>query len=30
MGKRDELVFLEDILECINKIAEYTEEISEI
>ena len=30
MGKRDEIVFLEDILECINKITEYTSEISEI
>ena len=30
MGKRDEVVFLEDILECINKIIEYTQGISEI
>lgn len=29
MAKRDEIIFLEDILECINKIAEYTHEISE-
>lgn len=29
MGKRDELVFLEDILECINKLTEYTENVSE-
>jgi len=30
MGKRDEIVFLEDILDCINKITEYIEGISEI
>ena len=30
MGKRDEVVFLEDILECINKIIEYTQGISEV
>ena len=30
MGKRDEIVFLEDILDCINKITEYIEDISEI
>jgi len=30
MGKRDEVVFLEDILESINKIAEYIGDISEI
>ena len=30
MGKRDEIVFLEDILECINKIAEYTEDVTEV
>lgn len=29
MDKRNELVFLEDILDCINKIAEYTYDISE-
>lgn len=29
MGKRDEIVFLEDILECVNKIAKYTEHITE-
>lgn len=30
MGKRDEIVFLEDILECIHKIAEYTEDVTEV
>ena len=30
MGKRDEVVFLEDILGCINKITEYTQGISEL
>ena len=30
MGKRDEIVFLEDILDSINKITEYIEDISEI
>ncbi len=30
MVKRNELIFLEDILDCINKIFEYTDEISEI
>ncbi|HMR17844.1 MAG TPA: DUF86 domain-containing protein [Sphingobacterium sp.] len=29
MAKRDELVFLKDILECIKKITEYTENIAE-
>ncbi len=27
--QRDELVFLEDILECINKISEYVDDVSE-
>ena len=30
MGKRDEVVFLEDIIGCINKIIEYTQGISEV
>jgi uncharacterized protein with HEPN domain len=30
MAKRDEIVFLEDILDCIDKISEYLEDISEI
>ena len=30
MAKRDEIVFLEDILECVDKIAEYTENVTEI
>jgi len=30
MGNRNELVFLEDIVECIEKINIYTQEISEI
>lgn len=30
MGKRDEIVFLEDILYCIDKISEYTKNTSEI
>ena len=29
-GQRDELVFLEDILECVNRIIVYTEDITEI
>ena len=30
MGKRDKVVFFEDILGCINKITEYTQGISEV
>ena len=30
MGKRDEVVFLEDMLGCINKITKYTQDISEL
>ncbi|GAB5465206.1 MAG: DUF86 domain-containing protein [Candidatus Kapaibacteriales bacterium] len=29
VSKRDELIFLEDILECIEKIEEYIEDLSE-
>lgn len=29
-GKRDELVFLEDIIDCIDKIEEYIQNLSEI
>lgn len=29
MGKRDELIFLEDILDCIKRITDYTEGITE-
>jgi len=30
MAKRDEIVFFEDIIDCINKIIEYTENTTEI
>ncbi len=29
MGRKDEMVFLEDIIDCINKITEYVEDVTE-